>query len=96
MRASVAGSLESGSVILAQRASGPFRVAICRVRADVPDIVVRLDRLDEDTLAYEPVCSFPSGEWGQAMRLFADLGDAIPEASRALNAEALLLRGGDA
>lgn len=96
MRANASSPLESGSLILAQRASGPFRVAICRERPGTPDITVRLDRLDEETLAYEPVCSFASAEWGEAMRLLINLGDAIPEASRALDAEALLVRGGAA
>jgi hypothetical protein len=94
MRAGVSSNPSvSGSLILAQRASGPFRVAICRERSESPDITVRLDRLDEQTLAYEPVCSFASAEWGQAMRLLVDLGDAIPEASRALDAEASQLLG---
>ena len=94
MRAGVSSNpFVSGSLILAQRASGPFRVAICRERSESPDITVRLDRLDEQTLAYEPVCSFASAEWGQAMRLMVDLGDAIPEASRALDAESRQLLG---
>ena len=92
MRANPSSSLDHGSLILAQRASGPFRVAICRETQGSPNITDRLDRLNETTLAYEPVCSFASDEWGEAMRLFIDLGDAIPEASRALNAETMLLQ----
>jgi hypothetical protein len=65
MRANASAPLESGSLILAQRASGPFRVAICRERPGTPDITVRLDRLDEETLAYKPVCSFASAEWAK-------------------------------
>lgn len=93
MRATTSPPLEQGSLILAQRASGPFRVAICREHQGSPDITIRLDRLDEQSLSYQRVCSFASGEWGQAVKLLLELDQAIPEASRSLRVQERLTRG---
>lgn len=55
-----------------------------------PEITVRLDRLNEQTLAFQPVCSFGAAEWGIAKTLLQEMDQAIPEASRSLSMDARL------
>ena len=90
MRAAETRSLDQGFQILAQRASGPFRVAICREDPELPEITVRLDRLDDQSLVFQPLCTFGAAEWGIAKSLLQEIDQAIAEASRSLSMDARL------
>lgn len=83
------GAAGSATTILAQRAAGPFRAAICRgpVAAGSgrePELVISLERFDIETLCFEPVCTLSPHECGKAVQAIAALKDAVPEAARLL------------
>ena len=96
MRARSDLTAASGPVftVLAQRASGEFRASIRRASPDSGDLVMTLERFDADTRSYLPLAVFKPKEYFDAVTVLWNLMDATEEASRALNLEERMLRGG--
>jgi len=84
---------EPGSrvVILAQRCCGPFRAAICRETLESETLTIRIERINADKCAFEPVGSFDPAEYANAVEAMVRLENALPEAMRFLDVEAKFL-----
>ena len=83
----------SAYAILAQRARGGVRAAICRVHPNRAELAVVIDRLDHESGAYVPVAAIRPEDLADAIMALSELREATPEAARALGIELLLARG---